>query len=162
MLRYSHVVLDEGVIACQSVMDVRDTNTVVYVQAMLRYSHVVLDEVHERSMDMDLLNLLIKKLMALQGQAKTKLVVMSATLQSGLFGEYFTPPPQAVQPHIFVGARRFPVQAIYLEQLLQAVPALRSTCGSSVSKAVNAFESAAKAQAQGGKVCMYVCMYVCM
>ena len=56
-----------------------------------------------------------------------------------------------MQPHLFVGARRFPVQAIYLEQLLQAVPALRSTCGSSVSKAVNAFESAAKAQAQGGK-----------
>ena len=94
--------------------------------AMHQYSHVVLDEVHERSMDMDLLNLLIKKLMQLNrdpGQRRAKLIVMSATLQSGLFGEYFTPTDQSVAEPIFVGARRFPVQALYLENLLTALPA---------------------------------------
>jgi HrpA-like RNA helicase len=103
-------------------------------------------------MDMDLLNLLIKKLMQLQQDSNTKLVVMSATLQSGLFGEYFTPAHQTVAPAMFVGARRFPVQSIYLEQLLQTLPALRNSCGSTVSKAVNAFESAARVHRQGKDV----------
>lgn len=46
-----------------------------------RYTHIVLDEVHERSMDADMLNLLIKKLMEAGAWPNSKLVVMSATLQ---------------------------------------------------------------------------------
>ncbi|OXB69515.1 UNVERIFIED_CONTAM: hypothetical protein H355_003862, partial [Colinus virginianus] len=124
-------------------------------------THIILDEVHERSIEADLLSLIIKLLLldrsphsrssrsgnngggdggrkaraaaaaagddARSAEAKKKdkgsrrppkLVVMSATMQGNLFAEYFTaagcPPPAT----IFVGAKRFPVQQLYLEDLL--------------------------------------------
>ena len=67
----------------------------------------VLDEVHESSVDADLLNFLIKKMMA---SCPVKIIVMSATLQTDTLGVYFTPPSEEVQPAIFVGVKRFPVR----------------------------------------------------
>ncbi|EKX43661.1 hypothetical protein GUITHDRAFT_46002, partial [Guillardia theta CCMP2712] len=75
----------------------------------------ILDEVHERGMDSDLLNLLIKKLTQTQ-KSSTRLVIMSATLQANLFGQYFTPQSEQVRDTIFVGARRYPVEVYFLDE----------------------------------------------
>ena len=48
---------------------------------------MVLDEAHERSVDMDLLALILKRGMR---DSKFKLVIMSATLDVDVFGRYFS------------------------------------------------------------------------
>ena len=64
----------------------------------------VLDEVHERTTDAEMLNFLVKRLME---SSTVKVVAMSATLQTNVFGNYFTPSSEEVQPAIFVGVKRF-------------------------------------------------------
>ena len=96
-------------------------------------------------MDMDILNILLKKVLQ---KSSVKLVVMSATLQSGLFGEYFTPHDQTVAESIFVGARCFPVEQIYLDDLLKALPDIKKDIGSTVCKLVGKFESRKEVKAE--------------
>ncbi len=65
-------------------------------------THVVLDEVHERSIEIDLLLLLLRDVLARRRQKAAaatgqhqlqplKLVLMSATADAQLFAEYMTP-----------------------------------------------------------------------
>ena len=58
-------------------------------------THVIIDEVHERSVDSDLLLLLLKDLLArrtrgqLEAAGKLRVVLMSATADADLFASYF-------------------------------------------------------------------------
>jgi HrpA-like RNA helicase len=72
---------------------------------------MIIDEVHERSVDTDLLCLLCRRL--LTTNPRIRFVLMSATLAAALFQEYFG----VREPVIKVGARRFPVDEVYLGDL---------------------------------------------
>jgi HrpA-like RNA helicase len=61
-------------------------------------------QVHERSVDTDILCLLAKRL--LETHPTIRLVLMSATLATEVYRQYFNLEEQA----IFVGVRRFPIE----------------------------------------------------
>lgn len=78
-------------------------------------SYIVVDEVHERSVDTDILCLLCRRLLI--SNPHIRLVLMSATLAAALYQDYFDTP----EPPIKVGARRFPVEEVYLDDIPTAL-----------------------------------------
>jgi len=84
-----------------------------------KFSHIMLDEVHERSVEADLLTLVLKLVMT-HKLASFSLILMSATLQGGLFSEYFNlRADDPIPDPIFVGVKRFNCDVLYLEDLFQ-------------------------------------------
>ena len=87
-----------------------------------KYLVVLLVQVHERSVDTDVLCLLTRRLV--ERHPHLRVVLMSATLCADLYREYFNIPA----PHIFVGARRFPVTEAFADDVarqLRLPPRLR-------------------------------------
>eukprot|EP00041_Stephanoeca_diplocostata_P030409 m.919325 g.919325 ORF g.919325 m.919325 type:complete len:1400 (-) comp23750_c0_seq1:123-4322(-) len=77
-------------------------------------THVVIDEVHERSRDSDFLLLLLRRAMRLR-TAHFRVVLMSATMETQKFTEYFDGCPSLAVP-----GRTFPVTELFLEDVVEA------------------------------------------
>jgi len=77
--------------------------------ALSRYSVVILDEAHERTVSTDVLMGLLKELMS--KNKRLKIVVMSATLDSGKFVDYWDSAPL-----IQVPGRMHPVEIFYTQE----------------------------------------------
>lgn len=83
-------------------------------------SHVVVDEVHERSIDCDLLLLLLRRI--LEVNRSLRVVLMSATAEAGTFRQYFDPVLQRLGESpcstVEIPGFTYPVRELYLEDAL--------------------------------------------
>eukprot|EP00795_Rhopilema_esculentum_P010997 gene10997-19837_t len=75
-------------------------------------SHIVLDEIHERDLFSDFLLIIVKDLLPLRPDIK--LVLMSATLNSEMFSDYFHSCPK-----INIPGFTYPVQEFYIEDIYE-------------------------------------------
>ncbi|CAG8050864.1 unnamed protein product [Penicillium salamii] len=78
-------------------------------------SHVVVDEVHERSLDTDFLLALLRDV--LRYRKDLKVILMSATLDAGIFMDYFG--GQQSVGLVNIPGRTFPVQDYYLDDVMR-------------------------------------------
>jgi len=98
-----------------------------------RFSHVLLDEVHERSIDLDLL-LLVLRLQLARKLSDFRIVIMSATLQPDAFHRYFqgeedtqNKTREAPQAQVcFAGGGRYTLDILYLDDLVGLASAVMS------------------------------------
>ncbi|KAK7093940.1 hypothetical protein V1264_007619 [Littorina saxatilis] len=75
-------------------------------------SHLIIDEVHERSVQSDFLLAVVKGI--LQRRPELKVILMSATLDSGKFSTYFTR-----SPVLNIPGRTFPVEVQHIEDVIE-------------------------------------------
>ena len=104
-------------------------------------SHIFVDEVHERTLDTDFLLALIRE--ALKVRKDLKLILMSATLDSNLFLDYFGGPSKVGRVHI--EGRTFPVTDYYLDDVVRFTQAKQSSIMADEEDAVNTSFDAGKA-----------------
>ena len=83
------------------------------------HTHLVIDEVHERSVDGDVLCLLARKL--LEQNSNIRIILMSATIHTALYKDYFNNDSSYYgdMECLSVGVRRFPVKVMFLEDIVE-------------------------------------------
>lgn len=110
-------------------------------EVFAQHTHLIIDEVHERSVDSDLLCMLARRL--LQQHPQLRLVIMSATIHTGLYSDYFDVPPEQTR---FVGARRFPLRLHYADDMRADFPRMPSAMAKTFDAIVADCNSCARGQ----------------
>ncbi|TPX07142.1 uncharacterized protein E0L32_010943 [Thyridium curvatum] len=87
------------------------------VASLADVSHIVIDEVHERSLDTDFLLSILRDV--LKKRRDLKLILMSATLDSATFRNYFVGDGLKVGM-VEIAGRTYPVEDFYLDDVIQA------------------------------------------
>jgi ATP-dependent RNA helicase DHX57 len=85
------------------------------VASLADTSHVIIDEVHERSLDTDFLLVLLRDV--LKKRKDLKLILMSATLDAGVFEDYFKSGGKVGR--VEISGRTFPVEDYYLDDVVR-------------------------------------------
>ncbi len=85
------------------------------VNALSDISHVVVDEVHERSLDTDFLLVLLRDV--LPKRRDLKVILMSATLDAGVFEAYFSKTSSVAK--IEIQGRTYPVEDYHLDDIIR-------------------------------------------
>ncbi|SZF05150.1 unnamed protein product [Blumeria hordei] len=85
------------------------------ISSLADVSHIFIDEVHERSLDTDFLLVLLRDVM--KKRADLKLVLMSATLDAGIFEDYFK--DTCTVGRVEISGRTYPVEDFYLDDVIQ-------------------------------------------
>ncbi|XP_055626339.1 probable ATP-dependent RNA helicase spindle-E [Toxorhynchites rutilus septentrionalis] len=89
-------------------------------KSMSAYTHIILDEIHERESDMDFLLIVVRRLLA-TNSTKTKIILMSATIDAKEFSEYFKIPKKSgylTAPILSVDrSRQFVINEYYFDDL---------------------------------------------
>lgn len=91
----------------------------INTKSMNEFTHVILDEVHERDQNTDFAMLVIRKLQRTASR-HVKVILMSATIDVSLFGEYFALPVRGsleMPPVVSVEGKVFNVEESYLDNL---------------------------------------------
>ena len=85
------------------------------VASLADVSHIFVDEVHERSLDTDFLLILLRDVLV--QRKDLKVILMSATLDAGVFERYFK--ADLTVGHVEIQGRTYPVQDYYLDDVLR-------------------------------------------
>ncbi|CAM9128667.1 unnamed protein product, partial [Ectocarpus fasciculatus] len=110
------------------------------------HTHLIIDEVHERSVDGDVLCYLARRL--LNSHPTLKLVLMSATMHISLYQDYFASVPSDPIYYgdlqcLSVGARRFPIDIWYTDTMCENgnIPKIMRSMCTGVSKLSDSVKS---------------------
>ena len=85
------------------------------VASLADVSHIFVDEVHERSLDTDCLLILLRDVLV--RRKDLKIILMSATLDAGVFERYFE--TNLSVGHVEIQGRTYPVEDYYLDDVLR-------------------------------------------